>query len=307
VNTVDDPFEQFALSVGFAGRRAVISVVGELGLLTADELGAIVDAVIDRGHRSVVLNLVEMDSIGASGLRVIAAGGNRLAAAGGKLSVRTPSVDIRLILERPEWAALVLVEQTSPDGGRLGPEQSTDLPVEHATLSTFDRATFDRATFDWPHGQPGNRHAPSDREMLDGTMRMVVALVSAAVGGADGVSVSLLRDGCLTTVAATDQVISDMDADQYETGEGPCIDAALEGRWFHIASLAAESRWPAFTPMAVALGIKAILSSPLMSAGRPVGSLNIYSEAADAFAPKDQELASLFAAEASIMLTTAGV
>ena len=306
MNALDDPFERFAVSVRFVGRRTVISVVGELGLLTAKELGAIIDAVIDRGHQTVVLDLTKVESLGASGLRVIAAGASRLAASGGTLSsalvLGRPPTDprpagvVHVGGGRANLARLARLP-ASPIGGRLGPEQSAGPPSGHSMVGSFGRA----------HGRWRDQPNPSDRETLDGTLRMVVALVSATVGNADGVSASLRRDGHLTTVAATDQVISDMDADQYATGEGPCIDAAVEGRWFHTASLAAESRWPTFTPMAVALGINAILSSPLLSRGRPVGSLNIYSRAADAFEHQDQEMASLFAAEASIMLTTAGV
>ena len=133
----------------------------------------------------------------------------------------------------------------------------------------------------------------------------MVALARATVGGADGVSVSLRRHGHLATVAASDQTISDMDASQYATGEGPCVDASVKGRWFHAESLDTETRWPAFTPRAQALGINAILSSPLLVEDRPVGALNIYSRTAMAFAPKDQELASVFAAEASLVLTSA--
>jgi GAF domain-containing protein len=97
-----------------------------------------------------------------------------------------------------------------------------------------------------------------------------------------------------------------MDANQYATGEGPCVAASVEGRWFHVESLEAETRWPAFTPRAKALGINATLSSPLLARDRPVGALNIYSRSVAAFAPKDQELASVFATEASIILTDAG-
>ena len=68
-----------------------------------------------------------------------------------------------------------------------------------------------------------------------------------------------------------------------------------------------ETRWPAFTPRAQALGINAILSSPLLAEDRPVGALNIYSRTAMAFTPQDRELASVFAAEASSMLTSTGV
>jgi len=126
-------------------------------------------------------------------------------------------------------------------------------------------------------------------------------------GGADGVSVSLRRHGRLATVAASDQTISDMDAIQYATGEGPCVDASVEGRWFHAESLDTEFRWPAFMPGALALGINSILSSPLLARDKPVGALNIYSHTESAFAPKDQELASVFAAQASVILTDAGL
>jgi GAF domain-containing protein len=94
-----------------------------------------------------------------------------------------------------------------------------------------------------------------------------------------------------------------MDADQYSTGEGPCVDASIAGRWFHAGSLDQETRWPAFTPKARALGISAILSSPLLARDRPVGALNIYSRTATAFAAKEQELAAMFATEASSILT----
>jgi hypothetical protein len=148
---------------------------------------------------------------------------------------------------------------------------------------------------------------PADDDVVDGTLRLVVALARATVSGADGVSVSLRRHGKLSTVAATDQTILDMDATQYETGEGPCIDASVKGRWFHTSSLVTESRWPAFTPRAQALGIKAILSSPLHAWRQPVGALNIYARSASAFSSDARQLAATFAAEASVILTDAGV
>jgi GAF domain-containing protein len=126
------------------------------------------------------------------------------------------------------------------------------------------------------------------------------------VGGADGASVSLRRHGRLATVAASDQTISDMDADQYATGEGPCVDASLKGRWFHAQSLEDEHRWPAFTPRARKLGISAILSSPLTAGGQAVGALNIYSRAPRAFGANEQQQAAVFAREASSILTSAG-
>lgn len=49
------------------------------------------------------------------------------------------------------------------------------------------------------------------------------------------------------------------------------------------------------------------MSTPLIVADRPVGALNIYSNTEHAFGPHDQELAALFAGQASGILAAAGV
>ncbi len=175
----------------------------------------------------------------------------------------------------------------------LGPEQSIGAPGEPVSVHIPDLARQLRVTA-----------IPADVDVVDGALHLVVALAQVTVDGADGVSVSLQRHGQLMTVAATDQTISDMDANanQYATGEGPCVDASVHGHWFHAESFDQETRWPDFTPKAQELGINAILSNPLMANERPVGALNIYSRTAAAFSSKDQELASIFAFEASIIL-----
>jgi GAF domain-containing protein len=94
----------------------------------------------------------------------------------------------------------------------------------------------------------------------------------------------------------------EMDTDQYDTGEGPCVDASRLGRWFHAESLETEIRWPSFTPLARSLGIMAILSSPLTAAGEPVGALNIYSRTASIFDVEAQHTAAGFAHKASLIL-----
>ena len=188
------------------------------------------------------------------------------------------------------------MQPPEPGGNRLGTEQTVDVPGVPVRT-----------------GQPGLvadlrqvTAIPADDDVVDGALRLVVALARATVQGADGVSVSLNRRGHLITVAASDQTIRDMDTNQYATGEGPCVDASVEGRWFHVESLLKETRWPAFTPAALRLGINAILSTPLLAQERPVGALNIYSRTTAAFATGEQELASLFATETSTILTAAG-
>jgi anti-anti-sigma factor len=287
---------QFAVTVGFVNARAVLAVRGEVDRVNAPELGAILDAVIER-HRSVVLDLAELDFMNGWGLGVIAARASRLRRSGGTLTIRSPSAMVLRMIDITGLAELVPLENPDPSRRHLDAEQPSE--IAEALLGT--------EAYHLPPHVGKITAIPADTDVVDGALRLVVALARATVGGADGASVSLRRHGHLATVAASDQTISDMDASQYATGEGPCVDASVNGRWFHAESLDTETRWPAFTPRAQALGINAILSSPLLAEDRPVGALNIYSRTSMAFAPKDQELASVFAAEASLVLTSAGV
>jgi hypothetical protein len=228
---------------------------------------------------------------------VIAARASRLKRSGGTLTIRSPSAMVLRLLDITGVAEVVLLEHPDPRRGHLGAEQSS--AIADALLGT--------EPYHLPPHVGKITAIPADTDVVDGALRLVVALARATVGAADGVSVSLRRHGHLATVAASDQTISDMDASQYATGEGPCVDASVKGRWFHAESLDTETRWPTFTLRAQALGINAGLSSPLLAEDRPVGALNIYSRTAMAFAPKDQELASVFAVETSLILTSAGV
>lgn len=297
----DDPLENFGVTVSFEGGRVVLGVRGEADIVSAPELAAVLDAVIDRGHASVVLDLAALDFMDASGLRVIASGANRLDPLGGELTIRSTPPQVIRILDITGLTAVVRfehhVERSEPGGDHLAPEQSARAPDLPVTTGVGDLAYHPRHV----------TAIPADHDVVDGALRLVVALARATVEGADGVSVSLQRHGRLTTVAATDQTISDMDANQYATGEGPCVSASVEGRWFHVEALAEETRWPVFIPQARKLGINAILSSPLTAQDRPVGALNIYSRTQAAFTETEQKLAAIFATEASIILKDAGV
>ena len=90
----------------------------------------------------------------------------------------------------------------------------------------------------------------SSTDVVDAALRLVTALADATVDNADGVSVTLERHGRLMTVAASNDKVLTMDRHQYETGEGPCLDAKANGRWYYIESLDDESRWPTFVPLA---------------------------------------------------------
>jgi anti-anti-sigma factor len=284
----------FGVSARFEGDQVVLAVRGEIGHLTAPVLRALFDAVMATGHHSVLLDLSDLGSMDASGLAMAAGVAGTLVASGGRLTIRSSSAEPARAFDVIWLSEVIELEVPFPRRDQLGREGvGAPLPPT-PVLAGAEPNTKAVASFS------------ANEQVVDAALGMAVAVARATVGGADGASVSLRRHGHLSTVAASDQTILDMDSEQYATGEGPCVDASVAGRWFPAESLEAETRWPAFVPRARALGIRAILSSPLVAGDSPVGALNIYSRTATAFAVRDQELAGILATGASTVLTAAG-
>ncbi len=285
----------FGIEANEVGFEAVLTLHGEVDISTAPELGASLDEAIHQGHRFVVLDLAELHFMDGAGLRVIASRAQRLAASGGALTVRSPSALVRRLLDVVGLTDLVRFEDPDIPTERPALPRPLDLSRHLPLLKASALSGYVQRV----------AAVPSEDAVVNSALRLVVALSKATVGGADGVSVSLRRHGHLSTVSASDQTVLDMDASQYETEEGPCVDASVKGHRFYAEVLETELRWPSFTPRARALGINAILSSPLLVGKEPVGALNIYSRRPSAFAAQDQRLASVFADEASIVLSEA--
>ena len=295
-----EPLVGFEVAVRYVGEGVVVTVYGEVDFETVPHLSGVVNAVIDRGPSTVVLDLGGASFVGAGGLGIIATGAGRLVPDGGQMVVRRPSRLLRRMMQITGLSKVVSIESTDESVRHLGGEQPSP-GIEAPVVASIESAVLS-------YQLQKMMAFPADTDVLDGALRLVVALAQLVVQRADGVSISLNRHGRLMTVAATDQTVSSMDAGQYESGQGPCIDAAANGRWFYAESISDESRWPDFTPKALDLGINAILSTPLLlTRDRPVGAINMYSRTAEAFADRDQEIASTFATEASLILSDAGV
>jgi anti-anti-sigma factor len=288
--------ETFSLSLDAVRSEAVVSVQGALDNAALIELVNLFDSVISRGYSAIVLDLVAVDWLAQTGPAVITTAARRLADQGRHLTIRSPSTAIESRLVAAGLGDLLVDEEFElMPTGPGGPSALLVRVPDDADLHRSGRFAERAAAI------------PTDTDLVDATLRLVVELARTTVTGADGVSVSLRRHGQLATVAASDQLILEMDADQYATGQGPCVDASIKGRRFHAQSLDDEDRWPEFTPKARALGIQAILSSPLVAHRRPVGALNIYSLQPWAFGDDDRSLAMRFATEVSAILTDAGV
>lgn len=144
-----------------------------------------------------------------------------------------------------------------------------------------------------------------NEEALDDTLQRVADLACRNVGGADVAGVTLLRDGRPTTAVFTDRTSPEIDAAQYETGSGPCLDAFRHQRVFRIDSTADEDRWPEFSQAAAEHGMRSTISFPLGVRGNGIGALNLYSRQPAAFSDDAEHVGTLFAAQASVALANA--
>src|SRR4051812_46225546 len=135
-------------------------------------------------------------------------------------------------------------------------------------------------------------------ESLDANLLQVAALAVRNVPGADFAGITLLRDGRPTTAVFTDSASPEIDAAQYETGEGPCLDAFRKNTIFYIEDTRTETRWPSFSKVAAEHGVLSTLSLPLTAGPGAIGALNMYSQAVKGFV--DQDEATVFGVQAAI-------
>ena len=144
----------------------------------------------------------------------------------------------------------------------------------------------------------------------DGTLGDTLLRVSelaCQVTPSDMAGITLLVEGRPATGVFTDPTAPEIDRAQYDTGQGPCLDAFRHGRINRIDSMAADERWPEFAREAVAHGIVATLSVPVVARGEILGALNLYSRRPHAFDDDAETNVKAFAAHAAIVLANAQV
>jgi len=142
-------------------------------------------------------------------------------------------------------------------------------------------------------------------QTLDDLLELIVSLARSSLGGADGVSVSLLEAGVPITTNSSDDVVRELDGVQYASDEGPCIDAMKTGTQVQVALAEETDRYPHFSPAAMQRFMTGILSTPLKVLEETTGALNVYSASVARFGEEDADIAGRFAAQASILLANA--
>jgi transcriptional regulator with GAF, ATPase, and Fis domain len=141
---------------------------------------------------------------------------------------------------------------------------------------------------------------------VDETLEQIAGLAVETIDGCDFAAMTIITGRSVDTPAATDDVARAVDAIQYETGEGPCLDAIRERQVFRTDDLATEDRWPAFAHRAEhETGIVSMLSFRLFVEDDTMGALNLYSKREAAFDDDAVAVGAVFASHAAVALSSA--
>ncbi|MGK5683784.1 GAF and ANTAR domain-containing protein [Actinoplanes sp. URMC 104] len=143
-------------------------------------------------------------------------------------------------------------------------------------------------------------------EDLGATLDAMVRAAVETIPGAQYAGLTVLRGTRTVDVrAASDELVHRVDRVQNETGQGPCLDAALQQQTVRVPDLAADDRWPDFTSTALAMGVRSVLSFQLYVLHDNLGALTLYATQPNAFDDQSEQVGLLFAAHAAVAMAGA--
>src|SRR4051794_23883260 len=133
------------LPIDFADGVAM-AVAGELDLASAPYFAAVLDAVIDRGHRRVLVDCSELRFIDASGVGILAAAQARLLRADGEMRVHGASGLVYRIFEITDLIDQLHVEGPDPGSRSVGISEGAEAIAWQAPLLAADSARAEGLT-----------------------------------------------------------------------------------------------------------------------------------------------------------------
>jgi len=112
---------------------------------------------------------------------------------------------------------------------------------------------------------------------VDDVLADVTAAAKELIPGVDLAGVLLVgTGGTHKTLAPTSDLMFQLDELQMATGEGPCLQAALDEIVIRVDDFDNEPRFPNYAPKVAELGLRSALSLKLYTADRTAGALNLF-------------------------------
>src|SRR3712207_3313072 len=140
------------------------------------------------------------------------------------------------------------------------------------------------------------------RESVNTVVELVTTVAAATMPGTTGAGVTLVDPAGRRTTAASDPVVEQADLHQYQLDAGPCLSAARERTLIRIDDLHSEQRWPRWRDAVAEVGLRSVLSAPLIAGDESIGAIKVYSRDVAAYDERGEHLLTLFAKQAAILL-----
>jgi GAF domain-containing protein len=152
----------------------------------------------------------------------------------------------------------------------------------------------------------GLQNALLETDTVEQFLYELAVLAARAVGDGDAMSCGIAlgrRGSAASTTACSDPLASQADRVQYQSGDGPALEAMRRVRPVSVRDTATAPGWPRFCLEARSLGIRSCYAVPLVNDGESVGALILYARRPDAFGPERARQAERFAGHAVGALT----
>lgn len=139
-------------------------------------------------------------------------------------------------------------------------------------------------------------------ETVETSLSLLSSLARETVPGSTGAGVSIIEGRRRVSSGSTDERVREADALQYDLDEGPCLAAATTGELVRVDDVAADVRWPRWAAAAEPLGVRAVLSTPLVPGEGSLGAIKVYADRPRTFDDHSEQLLVLFAAQAAVLV-----
>ena len=136
------------------------------------------------------------------------------------------------------------------------------------------------------------------------TLEQVVELAVETIEGCDLAGLFISDGKAIISPSSDGSTLQEIDALQYETGEGPCLDAIAHRLIFYADDLQTDMRWPQFAPRAASVSVRSVLALPFGTA-EAGGALNLYARYPAAFGVIDRGKGVILASMAGLALSAA--
>jgi GAF domain-containing protein len=111
----------------------------------------------------------------------------------------------------------------------------------------------------------------------DATLDALANLAHRTLPSCIAASVTVAERGKVYTAVSSVELASILDEAQYDTREGPCLDAIRTRQVIDGGDFDSERRWATFTNRVRRSAVKSSLSLPLVVGDEAIGALNLYS------------------------------